>query len=216
MFERLKSIESRRLGPFEIKLEVRPRKFVEQMFFTLALQESSQRGQAQAFSGIFSEGRSGICVRGWIDGDYFDELSFENSCIVLSDSDLAGKLFQMLGEAIPDGGSIMVAYEMFSQSHRVHTRTRYGLERGNPPIVTPLGYLLFRSGCMDFKNWYIPEGGNEGPPKLQGTKPISSDHRNRSRDSLVKELQRFVETEDIGQEEAKKTAQKVLSQLQHI
>ena len=215
MFERLKSIERKRLGPFEIKLEIRPRKFVEQMFFTLALQESGQRGQAQAFSGIFSEGRSEICVRGWIDGDYFDELNFGNSRVVLSDSDLAGELFQMLGEAIPDGGSLMVAYQMFSQSHRVHTRTRYGLERGDPPIVTPLGYLLFMGGCMNFKNWYIPEGGNEGPQKLQGTKPISSDHRNRARDSLVEELQRFLEM-DIRQEEAKQTAQKVLSQLQNL
>ena len=42
-----------------------------------------------------------------------------------------------------------------------------------PPVTSPLGYLLFRAGCGSFRDWYISEGGREGPRKLQGYKPLT-------------------------------------------
>jgi hypothetical protein len=31
---------------------------------------------------------------------------------------------------------------------------------------------MFRAGCRSFRDWYISEGGREGPRKLQGFKPL--------------------------------------------
>jgi hypothetical protein len=31
---------------------------------------------------------------------------------------------------------------------------------------------MLQAGCRSFRDWYIPEGGREGPRKLQGFKPL--------------------------------------------
>ena len=46
-----------------------------------------------------------------------------------------------------------------------------------PPVATPLGALLFEVGCgVAFRDWYISEGGREGPRKLQGFRALDDDH----------------------------------------
>jgi len=48
---------------------------------------------------------------------------------------------------------------------------------GIPPIVTPLGYMLFLIGFRTgFKDWYFAEGGNEELHKLQGYRVLNSQH----------------------------------------
>jgi hypothetical protein len=75
-------------------------------------------------------------------------------------------LFDALSALVPAGGHLMVEYESPAQkeSERV-------LTLGYPPVTSPLGYLMFRAGCRSFRDWYISEGGREGPRKLQGFKP---------------------------------------------
>ena len=55
-----------------------------------------------------------------------------------------------------------------------HARsTERMLSLGLPPVATPLGYLMFLAGCgASFRDWYISEGGREGPRRLQGFKPL--------------------------------------------
>ncbi|MFB0544779.1 MAG: DUF1122 family protein, partial [Asgard group archaeon] len=109
------------------------------------------------------------------------------SVLNLSREEVDEGLFKILGDIIPAGGSFMVSYELFSGEGWVHSLTNRGLFLGVPPIVTPLGYLLFKAGCgVGFKDWYISEGGNEGPRKLQGFKPIDRGH-------LLKGLKRNLE-----------------------
>ncbi len=76
-------------------------------------------------------------------------------------------LFQALSGLVPCGGHLMVEYDSPAQkeSERI-----LGLDY--PPVTSPLGYLLFRVGCRSFRDWYISEGGREGPRKLQGFKPL--------------------------------------------
>ena len=77
-------------------------------------------------------------------------------------------LFQVLSGLVPPGGHLMVEYDSPAQkeSERI-----LGLDY--PPVTSPLGYLLFRVGCRSFRDWYISEGGREGPRKLQGFKPLN-------------------------------------------
>ena len=77
-------------------------------------------------------------------------------------------LFQALADLVPAGGHLMVEYDSPAQkeSERI-------LGLGYPPVTSPLGYLLFRAGCRSFRDWYISEGGREGPRKIQGFKPLN-------------------------------------------
>jgi len=76
-------------------------------------------------------------------------------------------LFRALSELVPPGGHLMAEYD--SPAQRESERI---LTLGYPPVTSPLGYLLFRTGCRSFRDWYISEGGREGPRKLQGYKPL--------------------------------------------
>ena len=80
------------------------------------------------------------------------------------------RLFCLLGDLIPPGGHLMLEYES------THARaTERMLSLGLPPVATPLGYLMFLAGCgASFRDWYISEGGREGPRRLQGFKPLDA------------------------------------------
>ncbi|HXG36603.1 MAG TPA: DUF1122 family protein [Dehalococcoidia bacterium] len=103
------------------------------------------------------------------------------------DQELA--FFRLLGGLIPPGGHLMVEYD--SPTQRETARI---LSAGFPAPCSPLGYALLHAGCLNFRDWYIPEGGSEGPRKLQGFKPLNEAiARQRKREleiSLQEVLQR--------------------------
>ncbi|HZD55056.1 MAG TPA: DUF1122 family protein [Candidatus Aquicultoraceae bacterium] len=140
--------------------------------FTFLLEDGAgRRGDCPAVRGIHSVGgKDG--VRGWMDIEYWEELPFGADGagpvrVSLADTGMDRKLFGALGAAIPPGGHLMVSYE---GDQRVHGETLAGLSAGIPPVATPLGYLLFLSGFPYVKDWYLAEGGMEGPRKLWGEK----------------------------------------------
>ena len=97
---------------------------------------------------------------------------------------LTRQLFQYLADLIPPGGHIMVEYDSEEQRD-----TSDSLALGIPPIVTPLGYLLFLIGCgAGFKDWHFAEGGIEGPRKLQGYKPLNSQQAKLKIKKTTKEI----------------------------
>jgi hypothetical protein len=49
------------------------------------------------------------------------------------------------------------------------------LTLGYPPATSPIGYLMFQVGCRSYRDWYISEGGREGPRKLQGFRPLNEE-----------------------------------------
>jgi hypothetical protein len=81
-------------------------------------------------------------------------------------------IFALLGEHVPPGGHLMFAYEVSYESP-FHRDTQEALMKGFPPIITTQGKLLFRAGFRLVKDWYLSEGGHEGPRKLWGEKPIN-------------------------------------------
>ncbi|MBI4296726.1 MAG: DUF1122 family protein [Chloroflexi bacterium] len=101
---------------------------------------------------------------------------------------LIQQLFQHLADLLPPGGHLMVEYE--SPAWR---ETDRALAIGIPPVATPLGYLLFSVGCgVSFKDWYFPEGGTEGPRKLQGFKALHREHAQARGREMMVELEAFL------------------------
>jgi len=102
---------------------------------------------------------------------------------------LTRQLFQYLADLIPPGGHMMVEYDSPEQQD-----TADSLALGIPPIVTPLGYMLFLIGCgAGFKDWHFAEGGSEGPRKLQGYKALNSQHAKLKIEETIKELTTFLD-----------------------
>jgi hypothetical protein len=145
------------------------------------------------FSGLYSSGRPSHFITGWVDGDYFDTINFPSSVsFSLNEAGLDRPFFRILGGLVPPGGSLMVSYSLFSKESKIHRETRQGLDRGYPPVVTALGFLLFIADCgMGFKDWYFAEGGREGPEKLQGYKPINTRMANEKAALMLQELRHF-------------------------
>lgn len=80
----------------------------------------------------------------------------------ISANGLHRQLLQYLADLIPPGGHMMVEYDSLEQQAAARS-----LALGSPPILTPLGYMLFLVGCgTSFKDWHFAEGGSEGPRKL--------------------------------------------------
>ena len=206
-------------GGYRILLEFREGRYLEQKLFRIWLvDDDGCSSKDPVFEGIYSSGRPSQGIKGWIDGDYHEEAELEGREVILPLKGLDRALFKQLGRMIPEGGSLMVSYAMFSGEGKVHRETRMGLDRGIPPVTTPLGSLLFEAGCgLHVRDWYIPEGGREGPPKLQGHNPIDEEEARRWRERLRGELELFLETEkglgDEVREEARSKATRILKSL---
>lgn len=60
---------------------------------------------------------------------------------------------------------------------------------GYPPVTSPNGYRLFQAGVRSYRDWYISEGGREGPRKLQGFKPLSEEIAREKTTALLAEVE---------------------------
>jgi hypothetical protein len=140
--------------------------------FTLHVQDPQDfLGEPPVIKGIYSAGgKDG--VKSWMDVEYHEEIALIREkglkrSLNLSLHGLDRKLFRYLGETIPRGGHLMVSYE---GHQKIHLLTIKSLDRGVPAAATPLGILLFQAGFQIVKNWYLSEGGHEGPRKLWAEK----------------------------------------------
>ncbi|KXB08032.1 hypothetical protein AKJ58_01150 [candidate division MSBL1 archaeon SCGC-AAA385D11] len=73
-----------------------------------------------------------------------------------------------------------------------HKETERGLQRNIPPPATPIGNLLFQSGCIWFKDWYFTGGYKEGSVKLQGEKTANKEARRKALVEIHQELSDFL------------------------
>ncbi len=207
---------------YQLDAQAKPARFKEQAYFTLKLIRSPEKIQSPSpiFSGLYSAGRTSQNIAGWIDGDYYDEVTLGNVQLSLSQGGLDIQLFKALGGLVRDGGSLMVSYSLFSRQSQIHTETTIALDRGYPPIVTPIGFLLFTAGCgMGFKDWYFAEGGREGPEKLQGFKPRDFESAKHKSETMLGELERFSESQTEADPVAKacvKRSELVIGELKKL
>jgi hypothetical protein len=84
----------------------------------------------------------------------------------------------------------MIEYESPGQSE-----THRELLLSVPPAATHLGGLMFAAGFRGhFKDWYISEGGHEGPRKLQANKSPNLAAAHQALCSNFEELEQFIAT----------------------
>jgi hypothetical protein len=184
----LSSLQRRSIGNYKIQLYLKPLQYRGGWtYFSLYLEDQGGRISSQKRSrgewvdkpvleGIHSRGGRG--VKGWIEvGDYFPIVHFKGrglppKAVLLSREGLDQEIFHLLGECVPPGGHLMFAYEVSYESP-LHWETQETLMKGFPPVSTAQGGLLFRAGFRLVKDWYLSEGGHEGPRKLWGEKPIN-------------------------------------------
>jgi hypothetical protein len=143
---------------------VRPR--VGWLYITIALSDAGDRlSKSPLMMGIVSGG--GRRVMPWVECRIYPALEWADGAILDARAcGLEAALINLIGELIPPGGHLMVEYESPGQ-----VETHAELLLRVPPAACYLGSLMFRAGFRgEFKDWYISEGGHEGPRKLQANK----------------------------------------------
>jgi hypothetical protein len=169
----LQQLEGRLLGEYRLHLQqLKPLRLSGWRGFSLALKDrNGTLAQPPVVEGIYSAGGKDA-VRPWMDIAVTEVIEFgPDSRLDLRQAGLMPELFQSLSQLIPPGGHLMVSYE---DTDPLHRETDRALSAGVPPVLTPLGFILFMSGFRLVKNWYLSEGGHEGPRKLWGEKPPAS------------------------------------------
>jgi hypothetical protein len=178
---------------FTLKVYLGPKNRFGAVYFQLFLQDGRGRESEALLLGLFSRGE--YPAYNWIETLFFrHRLAFTATekamatSIDLREAGLERPIFQLLANSLPPGGHMMLEYDSPEQEE-----TRLGLERGLPPPATPLGSLLFHTGCgSSFKDWYFAEGGSEGPRKLQGFKPLNQEQASLQASRLAQELETFL------------------------
>jgi hypothetical protein len=166
-------LDGRRIGDYTLILgEVKRLRRSGWRGFKLYLRDASGTRASRAVAeGIHSAGgRHGIVP--WMDISYCEDHEFREGGSLkghcrLDAMFLDREVFACLGDIVPPGGHLMVSYE---GEQGVHEETMRALEAGIPPAATPLGLLLVLAGFQYVKDWYLAEGGFEGPRKLWGEK----------------------------------------------
>jgi len=123
--------------------------------------------------------------------EWQDVLPLEDGRSVEVPEGIERLLFARLGELIPPGGHLMAEYD--SPARMITARA---LAARVPPAATPLGSMLRTAGCGDaFRDWYISEGGREGPRKLQGFRAVDEAHAARRAAEMVTDIEAFMASE---------------------
>jgi hypothetical protein len=183
-------LQRRRLARGRLRLLPGPTSRFGALYFSVHLERGGSLSREPILTGLHHSGP--YASYNWIEvAQVNDHLTFESSSvglgIVISAASLR-RLMALLGELIPPGGHLMLEYE----SPRWSSTAR-ALNLGVPPAATELGDLLRAAGCAaSIRNWYIPEGGREGPRKLQGFKPLDVGRARSAREARDRELREFL------------------------
>jgi hypothetical protein len=186
-------------------------RFVEETNFELYLKANDGEISGDpVVKGKYFSGR-GEFYTPWLEIYYDIRVKFKSSKILdLSGRGLDEKLFRHLSDLLPPGSHIMVVYLN-------HKETRKGLERGVPAPATPIGHLLWKSGCTWFKDWYFAEGFWEGDIKLQGNKPVDEVDRRKNLLEIRGKLTEFLKKEKRKEKiflDARKRAEAALKDIE--
>jgi hypothetical protein len=209
----LARLHGARFGDYRVLVLLGPKNNVGSRYFQLFLADAGGRLADEPLAlGLYNSGR--FPAYNWIElTQYRPVQRFAGDISDLAGEGLERKLFDMLSELVPPGGHIMVEYD--SPTHRATERM---LTLGFPPVCSPIGYLMFGIGCRSYRDWYISEGGREGPRKLQGFMPLNEGIRREKETKLREELRAFLsrsegESRDEWREVARRNVQTVLRTL---
>jgi len=172
------------LGDYRTVALLGPKNAVGSRYFQLFLADGKGRLAGGALAlGLYNSGP--YPAFNWIEMTRYDERpSFDGADVSLWDSGLDTQLFAALSGLVPDGGHMMVEYD--SPSHRATERI---LTLRYPIATSPIGFRMFEAGTRSYRDWYISEGGREGPRKLQGFKPWNEEIAREKTAALRGELE---------------------------
>ncbi len=162
-------------------------------WFYLAINVADKKGTVSSTPlamGIVSGG--GRLVMPWFELRVYPRVELSGgSELDARDLGLEAGLIDLIGELIPPGGHLMIEYESPGQSG-----THAELLLRVPPAASYLGSLMYHAGFRGaFKDWYISEGGHEGPRKLQANKSPTPKAARDARDAHQAELTAFLRRE---------------------
>lgn len=121
--------------------------------------------------------------------DYSERLLIPDGREVTVPEGVLWGVLAQLASLVPAGGHLMAEYD--SPGQRMTARA---LAAGVPPRATPLGAAIAAAGCgVAFRDWYISEGGREGPRKLQGFRALDEEHRRRRDGETLASLRAFMD-----------------------
>ncbi|HXG41339.1 MAG TPA: DUF1122 family protein [Dehalococcoidia bacterium] len=201
----LARLQGRSLDGLRLAVLLGPTGAVGARYFQLfALDVRGQPSAAPLALGLHNAGR--FPAYNWVElVRYLPRLRFDGREESLRDGGREVRLFRLLGSLVPPGGSLMVEYD--SPEHSLTARV---LSLGYPPPCSPLGYALLVAGCLAFRDWYIAEGGREGPRKLQGFKPLDQRAARERAAALAAALREALARPSTAREgEAARTAQRL-------
>ncbi len=211
----LARLQGRALGGHRLLVLLGPKNSVGARYFQLFLVDRRGRlSDGPIALGLHNSGP--YPGYNWIDLIRFDAApAFGGESVDLRVGGQERRLFRLLLELVPAGGHLMVEYE--SPTQRESERI---LGLGYPAASSPLGYLLFSLGCRSFRDWYISEGGREGPRKLQGFKPLDEEAVRQRVEALRQEMaaalsRRSGRERDAWGRTARRLARSVLRALEH-
>lgn len=171
------------LGEYVVTVLLGPRNAVGSRYFQLSLSDKDGRLADEALA-LALQNSGPYPAFNWVELTQFREvLSFGRRKLGLWETGLASQLFAALCGLVPAGGHIMAEYD--SPTHRATERI---LTLRYPPVCSPIGYLMFEQGVRSYRDWYISEGGREGPRKLQGFKPLNREIAKEKTAAMIAEL----------------------------
>jgi hypothetical protein len=162
-------LQGRTLGPYRLLVLLGPKNNVGARYLQLFLVDGEGRLSEEPIAfGLHNTGP--YPGYNWAEVvRYQPAPRFDGAAADLRSEGLEQPLFDALSSLVPAGGHLMVEYDSPAQK-----ASERALTLGYPPVTSPLGYLMFHAGCRGFRDWYISEGGREGPRKLQGFKPLNA------------------------------------------
>lgn len=220
----LDDLNHMRVGEFTLAVsDFAPSRFANQREFVLHLNRGHVRSESPIFRGTFSAPVSALNLSGWIDGEFIEQARLGKVHVELWNDDCDGGLalsvMNTLGETIPAGGRMWLAYERYGDEGVSVLETRRGLSAQVPPLATPIGLLLWAADCwLGVRDWHFPEGGREGPRKLQGNKALNAEHTRLRAAQAISELRSFARrrsTDDLVRR-AQSRARLILRTLEKI
>ncbi len=190
------------LGPYRLLALLGPKNNVGARYFQLLLVDAAGRMSEDAVAyGLHNAGP--YPGYNWVEVFRYDPAPpFQGGSMDLRSAGpsaglrtgLEQGLFRALADLVPAGGHLMVEYESPAQkeSERI-------LGLGYPPVTSPLGHLLFSVGCRSFRDWYISEGGREGPRKLQGYMPLNEAVAKERTEALRRQVDEYLSRPETGE-----------------
>lgn len=192
--ESLTDLDGKPLGSYVLRLrDVQPAGKSGWLGFRLLAASGDKSFQPPLLEAVFSQGGRGVTP--WVEVvEYHPRVKLEAGTSAELDLAVGGldrELFGYLSNLVPPGGHLMLACE--SAEHEVTYRF---LMRRVPPLITPLGHLLFDCGFRSARFFYLAEGGWEGPQKLWAEKALNAETERRWDAATARDLLRFLADPD--------------------